>query len=128
MSSLIPEHVDLEKASPDDLKATAKAAVEAAPEDEKQGAIAAAAETLTNEQRVDLAKELAKSQWPTGDPGKVAIYITGFLVAGAVLCICVFLAWKAQADTGSIASDIIVAASSFVSLLLGGLVGAYVQK
>jgi hypothetical protein len=111
MSSLIPEDV-LEGASPDDLQATA----------------AAAAVPLTPEQRVDLAKELAKSQWPTGDPAKVAIYITGFIVAGAVLCLCVFLAWKAQGDTGSIASDIIVAASSFVSLLLGGLVGAYVQK
>jgi hypothetical protein len=127
MSSLIPEH-DLERASPDDRNATTKALVDAAPEDERPGAVAAAADTLTNEQRVDLAKELAKSQWPTGDPAKVAIYITGFIVAGIVLCLCVFLAWKAQGDTGSIASDIIVAASSFVSLLLGGLVGAYVQK
>jgi hypothetical protein len=128
MPSLIPAHVDLEQARPDDLKATAVAAVEAAPQNEKKDAVAAAAETLTNEQKVDLAKELAKSQWPTGDPAKVAIYITGFIVAGIVLCLSAFLAWKAQDKTGSISSDIIVAASSFVSLLLGGLVGAYVQK
>jgi hypothetical protein len=112
MSSLIPEGVDLQEASADDLQAT----------------VAAAAVPLTPEQRADSAKELVKGQWPTGDPAKVAIYITGFIVAGIVLCLCVFLAWKAQGDANSIASDIIVAASSFVSLLLGGLVGAYVQK
>jgi hypothetical protein len=38
------------------------------------------------------------------------------------------IAWKAQGATGNIASDLIVAANSFTSLLIGGLVGAYVQR
>jgi hypothetical protein len=126
MSSLIPDDV-VRDARPEDLKATASAAVEAAPET-KEAVADVARNTLTPEQRLELAKELASHQWPTGDWPKAAIYLTGFVVAGAVLCVVGLIAWKAQGGEGSVSSDLVVAASSFVSLLLGGLVGAYVQR
>jgi len=128
MSSLIPEATNLDRARTDDLKATAVAAVDAAPEEDKKDTVAAAAETLNPDQRLELAKELAESQWPRGDWAKATIYLAGFFTAGTVLCLSGFIAWKAQGGSGSIASDLIVAASSLVSLLIGGLVGAYVQR
>ena len=96
MFSLIPEKVNLERAGVDDLKATAVAAVEASPAAEKKDAVAAAAESLTGEQRIELAKELAKSQWPTSDWAKSLIYLSGFFVAGTVLVLVSLIAWKAQ--------------------------------
>jgi hypothetical protein len=128
----MPSLVDvdaLSAADAGDRTETAVAAVNAQPDDAaKKDAVAAVANTLSADQKLELAKELAASQWPKGDTAKAAIYITGFVVAGVVLVLCGLIAWKAQADTGSISSDLIVAASGLVSLLIGGLVGAYVQK
>lgn len=127
MPSLVTEQV-LKEASSGELQDTAAAAVAAQPQDEKKDTVAAAARTLNAEQQLELAKELAKTQWPKGDKARATIYVTGFIVAGAVLIACGLIAWKAQKDTGNIASDLIVAASGLVSLLIGGLVGAYVQR
>jgi hypothetical protein len=119
---------ELQRAAPADRTATAVAALEAAPDSEKRDAVTEAAKTLSPEQQLELAKELAARQWPTGDKAKAAIYITGFLTAGAVLIGAGLIGWQAQGEEGNIASDLIVAASALVSLLIGGLVGAYVQR
>jgi hypothetical protein len=119
---------ELERADSADRTATAVAALEATPDSEKKNAVTEAARMLSPEQQLDLAKELAARQWPTGDTAKAVIYITGFLTAGAVLVGAGLIGWQAQGEEGSIASDLIVAASALVSLLIGGLVGAYVQR
>ena len=83
MPSLVPS-ADLQAAGTDDLKETGGALVDAAPADQKKDVVAAAAEKLTAEQQLALAKEIT-GRWPQGDTANAAICITGFLVAGAVL-------------------------------------------
>ena len=116
---------ELEQATPTQRKAVAQKAVQAAEEPEEKKEVAAAAVDALN---ADQRKELIQSMFPSESWHRLAIYLTGFIVAGAVAVALAFLAWKSAGDDNSVATSILVLGTSFVSAMLGGLLGAYVQR
>jgi hypothetical protein len=101
-----------------------KDAVAAAPADEKKVVAAAAVDALSPEQR----KELIESIFPQESRDRLWVYVTGFLVAGLVAVGLALVAWGASGSTDSISPSLVVLATGFSSAILGGLLGAYVQK
>jgi hypothetical protein len=114
----------LEKATPGERKDVVKAAVDAASDPEKKEVAAAAVDALTGEQR----KELIESLWPSESIDRRWVYIAGFCVAAAVALGLALIAWGASGGENSVATSVIVLATGFSSAILGGLLGAYVQK
>jgi hypothetical protein len=106
-------------------KDVATAAVEAASTPEKKKETAGAAvDALSQTQR----RELIESRFPTVSADRRAVYVTGFLVAGAVALGLAAIAWGAQGAEGSVAASLVVLATGFASAMLGGLLGAYIQR
>ena len=110
--------------SSEQRQAVFKTAVEAAPADEKKEVAAAAVDALSSEQR----KDLIESMWPQGSGARLGVYMTGFIVAGLVVIGLALVAWGASGGANSIASSLVVLATGFSSAILGGLLGAYIQR
>jgi hypothetical protein len=115
----------LEQATPVERKSVAQRAVQAAQEPEEKKEVAAAAiDALSPDQR----KELIQSMFPSESGHRLAIYMTGFIVAGLVAVLLALIAWQSAGGDNSVATSILVLGTSFVSAMLGGLLGAYVQR
>lgn len=104
-------------------KDIATAAMAALPEQEKVDAAAAVMGALTADQQKQLVDRL-----PSDSKDRRWVYVVGFVVAGVVAIGLSALAWGAQSGDNSIAASLIVLATGFTSAILGGLLGAYVQK
>ena len=115
---------DLQAESAETRKEVAKAAVEAASGDEKKAVAAAAVDSLSAEQR----KDLIASMWPGESKDRRWVYIAGFATAAAIVLGSCLIAWGAQGDENSVANAILVLATGAASAILGGLLGAYVQR
>lgn len=116
---------DLRAANTTEKKEAARVAVEAAATSEDKKEVAAAAiDALDSKQR----KELIQSMWPTSSSDRKTVYLTGFIVAGTVALGLAGIAWGASSDSSGIATSIIVLATGFSSAILGGLLGAYIQR
>jgi uncharacterized membrane protein YdbT with pleckstrin-like domain len=146
---------DLQSATDVERQDMARAAVEAAPEAEQKDVAKAAVDALTPEQRQDaiedtvkaapeaeqkgIAKaavdaltpaqrqELIKSNWPQESTDRLYVYVAGFSAAVVVVLGLALVAWGAGANT-DLSTALIVLATGFSSAILGGLLGAYVQK
>jgi hypothetical protein len=114
----------LESASHEERANVIEAAVSAASGTEKKELAATAVDALSPEER----KELIESMWPPGSKDRRWVYIAGFVVAGAVAVGLGAIAWGAQGGDSSIAASLVVLATGFISAMIGGLLGAYVQK
>jgi hypothetical protein len=117
----------LEAASttPAERKDVVKTAVEAASSaDEQRDVAVAALDSLSQEQQ----QEVIESRWPPGSRDRRWVYVTGFVVAGVVAVGLAAIAWGAQSGDNSIAASLVVLATGFASAMLGGLLGAYIQK
>jgi hypothetical protein len=111
--------------SPEAREEAAKAAVKTAKTDEEKKDVAAAAvDALSSDQRKDLLEKL----WPSESSHRLWVYVTGFLVAGAVAVGLGAIAWAAQSGENSVSASLVVLATGFASALLGGLLGAYIQR
>jgi hypothetical protein len=101
-----------------------KEAVAAAPDAEKKEVASAAVDALNSQQR----KELIESIFPSASRDRLWVYVAGFCVAGLVVVSLALVAWGASGSTNSVASSLVVLATGFSSAILGGLLGAYVQR
>ena len=113
------------KGAPVDLsKDVVKAAVGAAPTDDKAQEVAhAAVDGLTAEQREKFITSLI----PQNSRDRMWVYIAGFAAAAAVAIGLSLVAWGAS-ETESVSAAVIVLATGISSALIGGLLGAYVQR
>jgi hypothetical protein len=119
------DSTQLKTATPDERQEVAMKAVQAAADPEEKKEVAAAAvDALTPKQR----EELIKSMWPSESKHRKAIYVWGFVIAGAVAVSLGAIAWQAQDAANSISASLVVLATGFASAMLGGLLGAYVQR
>ena len=98
--------------------------MKAAPQTEKKDVAAAAVDALPAKER----KELLESMWPSESKDRRWVYIAGFVIAGAVAVGLGAIAWGAQGGENSISASLVVLATGFASAMLGGLLGAYIQK
>lgn len=105
-------------------KGAAAAAVSAAPPGAEKDVAAGALDALSPDKR----KELIESVWPQVSGHRLAIYQTGFIVAGAVVIALSLIAWGASGSANSVSTAVIVLATGFASAILGGLLGAYIQR
>ena len=108
----------------DDPVDVVRTAVKAAPQTEKKDVAAAAVDALPAKER----KELLESMWPRESKDRRWVYIAGFVIAGAVAVGLGAIAWGAQGGENSISASLVVLATGFASAMLGGLLGAYIQK
>jgi uncharacterized membrane protein YdbT with pleckstrin-like domain len=113
----------VEALSPEQRNDVIKDAVEAAPAAEQPAVAKAAFDALTPEQRA----ELIKSNWPQESHDRLYVYVAGFSAAVVVVLGLALVAWGAGSNT-DLATALIVLATGFSSAILGGLLGAYVQK
>jgi hypothetical protein len=65
--------------------------------------------------------DLGLGMMPSESGHRLAIYLTGFIVAGSVAVLLAWIAWKSAGDDNSVATSILVLGTSFVSAMLGGL-------
>jgi hypothetical protein len=110
--------------SPDERKDVIKEAVQSTPENEKTDVAQAAVDALSAEQR----KELITSMWPSESHDRLYVYVAGFSAAVAVVLGLALIAWGAAGDDNGVSTALVVLATGFSSAILGGLLGAYVQK
>jgi len=66
--------------------------------------------------------------WPQASKDRLLVYVTGFCVAGLVVVGLALVAWGASGGANSIAPSLVVLATGFSSAILGGRLGAYVQR
>jgi hypothetical protein len=103
----------------------AETAVAAAADDKKKEVVEAAAGALSDTQRM----ELAKSWMPSESVHRLYIYLAAFVSIVILALGLGALAWGA-ADSGNagVGSALATAAVSLPSAIIGGLLGAYVQR
>lgn len=119
------ELAELQQATSDERRETAKSAVVAASGSEEKKQVAAAAfDALSPEER----KDLITSMWPIESVDRRWVYVVGFIVAGAVALGLALIAWGASGNDSGIATSMIVLATGFSSAILGGLLGAYINR
>lgn len=66
--------------------------------------------------------------WPSESSDRLWVYVAGFTAAVAVVLGLALVAWSASGDDNSISPSLVVLATGFSSAILGGLLGAYVQR
>lgn len=116
---------DREQANTDEKKQAAKTAVESAGDSEQKKEVAAAAlDALSSKDR----KDLLKGMWPGDSGDRALVYVAGFIVAGAVAVWLAFIAAGNAGDRSGVSASLIVLATGFSSAMLGGLLGAYIQR
>jgi hypothetical protein len=101
-----------------------EAVVQTAPKEVKAEVAEAAVKALSADQQ----DELVKSIFPTASRDRRFVYMTGFVVAGVVAISLALVAWGAADSANGVATAILVLATGFTSAILGGLLGAYVQR
>jgi hypothetical protein len=150
------DHEDLQSASNEERQDVVRAAVEAAPAGEKEEVAGAAVDALSSEQRQDVIKtavetapaaekkevaaaavdalsseqrkDLISSLWPTESHDRLYVYVAGFSAAVAVVLGLALVAWGASGSDNNVSTSLVVLATGFSSAILGGLLGAYVQR
>ena len=115
---------DLQTATHEQRQDFARAAVQAASDPEKEEVAKAAVDALSPEQR----KDLIASNWPQESHDRLYVYVAGFSAAVAVVLGLALVAWGASGSENSVSTALVVLATGFSSAILGGLLGAYVQK
>jgi hypothetical protein len=111
--------------SPEQRKDVITEAVASAPETQKKDVAAAAVDALTPQQRKDL---IATGMFPSESHDRLYVYVAGFSAAAVVVVGLALVAWGAQGGSNSISTALVVLATGFSSAILGGLLGAYVQR
>jgi uncharacterized membrane protein YdbT with pleckstrin-like domain len=115
--------VAVDALSPEQRQDVIKDAVQAAPAGEQKEVAKAAVDALSPEQR----QELITSNWPQASTDRLYVYVAGFSAAVVVVLGLALVAWGAGGSS-SLATSLVVLATGFSSAILGGLLGAYVQR